>query len=264
MKGLMTRRGWLRILGASTLGGLLGGVTSPAAARGICQSLPPNPNAIFPTLDDSPEVILEKLMLGNTRYVTNNPFTHLRSAETTIEITTDQDPPVMILSCADARVVPEYIFDQPRVKLFVCRVAGNIATDELIGSLEYGVGVLGANRVPAWHGKLLIVLGHSNCGAVSSTIRLLRGTPPFPPDVLGSKIPTILAKIRPSVERAIAQSPLGISDPTLLRSATDQVARDNAGLLAAQQPILAPRVQDRRLGVVAAYYDIDTGLVTIL
>ena len=179
----------------------------------------------------------------------DDPILHLRSRDQSDEITSGQAPAAMILSCADSRAVPEYIFDQPRVKLFVCRVAGNIATDELIGSLEYGVKVLKA--------RLLIVLGHSNCGAVTSTFSLVRGMA-FPPAGWG-KVQTILEKIRPAVVRTIAQSPPGTPELALRQAATEENARLNAALLANLEPILAPGVRSDSLGVVAAGYDIGTG-----
>jgi carbonic anhydrase len=260
MFGSVTRRGWLRILGVGTLGGLLGSVTSPAAARGRCPTFPGQHKDILPSQADSPQVILEKLMQGNNRYVNNDPIPHRRDVDQGLEEidpVLGQLPAAMILSCADSRAVPEYIFDQPRARLFVCRVAGNFATDELIGSLEYGVEVLGA--------RLLIVLGHSACGAVTSTIRLVReGPSAFSPTVLASKIPIVLEGLRAPVARVIASNPPDTSAGTLLRQAIDEVARENAALLASQRPILAPRVQNGTLGVVAARYDIDTGVVSFV
>ncbi len=274
MKNLMSRRSWLQILGASTVGGLLGGMTSPAAARGRCPSLPRRLEDIVPVQADSPDLVLHKLMLGNARHVNDTPIPHDLITDEALEnrfgITpaTGQRPAVMILSCADSRVVPELIFDQPRASLFVCRVAGNYATNEAIGSLEYCSRVLRPgdflNPDPTGEQtRVLIVLGHSNCGAVNSTLSLFIDHATFPPDVLASKIATIVTALRPSVQRAVDQNPTLIGDARL-RVATDQVARDNAALLAARTPILAPPVQNGSLHVVPAYYDIASGLVTLL
>jgi carbonic anhydrase len=252
MTNLVTRRGWLQVVGAGTVTGLLG-ASSPAAARGRCPTFPGDPASVLPSQADDPQRILEKLLAGNARYIDNDPIPHNRDFDQGLEIdpVNGQRPAAMVLSCADSRVVPELIFDQPRARLFVCRVAGNFATDEIIGSLEYGVRVLGA--------KLLIVMGHSSCGAVTSTIALIRQGPgAFPPDVLASKIPIVLAGLRPPVERVIAQSPPGTPDSELLRAATDEVARENAALLRGLPPIL------QGLDVVATRYDIDTGVVNLL
>jgi carbonic anhydrase len=126
-------------------------------------------------------------------------------------------------------------------------VAGNFATDEVIGSLEYGAAVLGA--------KMLVVLGHSGCGAVDSTIALVRGTATFPPEEFG-KIRTVLEGIVPAVENVIGTVP----DDQLLRRATEENVRLNVARLSTQGPILSRRFASGQLGIVGAYYDIETGV----
>src|SRR5438876_10903973 len=102
-------------------------------------------------------------MDGNRRYVTGRTTAHKHDLEALKAKTAESQAPfAAVLACADSRVPVELVFDQTIGHLFVCRVAGNIVSPELIGSLEYGVAVLGA--------KALMVLGHSNCGAVSATI----------------------------------------------------------------------------------------------
>jgi carbonic anhydrase len=259
MIGFVSRRALLRALSLGSLGSLLG--ATPAAAirgGGGCPTVG-IPAGLLPSQADSPQEILEKLIQGNRRYVENDLIPHERSFDQGLEVdpVTGQRPAAMILSCADSRAVPELIFDQPRARLFVCRIAGNFATDELIGSLEYGAFVLGA--------KLLIVLGHSGCGAVTSTIQLIRdGAGSFPLPIQNSKIPTVLEGLRLPVERVIDSFPPGTPAAALLRPATEEVARENAALLATQPPILAPRFQDGTLAVAAAYYDIESGVVTFL
>ncbi len=109
----------------------------------------------------TPDAVLEDLLKGNERYMAGE-LTH-RNLPAQIKATTDgQYPKAVILSCIDSRVPVEYIFDQGVGDIFVARVAGNIEDEELLGSMEYGLGVAGA--------KLLMVLGHENCGAVKSAI----------------------------------------------------------------------------------------------
>ncbi len=110
----------------------------------------------------SPQDALQQLLDGNSRYVSgqttsNNPPT-ARSL-----LSEGQSPIAAIVRCADSRVSPEIVFDQPLGKLFVCGVAGNIPTPEIVESIEYAVGHLGTT--------LIVVMGHSNCGAVTAALQ---------------------------------------------------------------------------------------------
>jgi carbonic anhydrase len=259
MIGFVTRRALLRALSLGSLGTLVGATPAVAIRGGGGCPTVGIPAGLLPSQADSPEEILNKLIQGNHRYVANDLIPHERSFDQGLEVdpVAGQRPAAMILSCADSRAVPELIFDQPRARLFVCRIAGNYATDEMIGSLEFGAFVLGA--------KVLIVMGHSACGAVENTITLIReGAGAFPPPILASKIPGVLTGLRPPVQKVIDSFPPGTPAATLLRPATEEVARQNAQLLATQEPILAPRFEDGTLAVAAAYYDIDSGVVTFL
>lgn len=249
MSERLTRRWWLRAFGIGAYGALMGSAKPAEAAAEECSD--PIVPELFPVQDDSHEEILRKLALGVQRYTTNTPVRHLRCTDQSLEIAIGQAPAVMVLSCADSRIVPEHIADQPRARLFVCRVAGNWATDEVIGSLEYGAAVLGA--------KGLIVLGHSNCGAVDSTIALVKGTASFPPDQFG-KIRAVLEGIVPAVENVIGTVP----DDQLLRRATEENARLQAARLSIQGPILSKLVASGQLGIAAAYYDIETGVPSLV
>lgn len=245
----LTRRWWLRALGVGAYGALMGSAKPAVTAAEECPA-PPDPE-LFPDQDDSHQEILRKLGLGLQRYTNNTPVLHLRCTDQSLELVTGQAPAVMILSCADSRVVPEYISDQPRATLFVCRVAGNWATDEVIGSLEFGAAVLGA--------RMLIVLGHSNCGAVDSTIALVKGTATFPPEHFG-QIRAVLDGIVPAVQNVIGTVP----DNQLLRRATEENARLSAARLAIEGPILSKLFASGELGIAAAYYDIETGIASLV
>jgi len=131
----------------------------------------------------------------------------------------------------------EFVFDQSIGRLFVVRVAGNIATPEIIASIEYGVAVLGT--------KVLMVLGHSNCGAVKATIE-------------GKEVPgqisALYAPIRPAVD-------LAGSD---LNAVIDANAKIQANLLSQSSPIMAAAIKDKKLLVVPARYDVANGKVSLL
>jgi carbonic anhydrase len=249
----MTRRGWLTLLG----GGVLGAVVRPAAL-GAAPTCDPRKgrtyfrycvSVLFPNQNDSPEVIRRKLIDGNTRYVNGEAISHSLAFDITQEIATGQAPAAMILSCADSRVVPELVFDQPRASLFVCRVAGNLSTAEIVGSFEYGVAVLGA--------KLLVVLGHSNCGAVNAAIAFVRNGTRFP-----GHIQTLVEAIAPAVRNVIDHVPT--DDPgALLLAATNENARLHALALAHASPILKPAFDAGELGVAFGFVDLEPGLTSV-
>ena len=149
----LTRRNFLR---TGTLAALA--PWTPEVARAAD---PPAPGASPPPNAITPAAALKRLMEGNARYAANTPnerdFSSGRAARAQA-----QYPIGAILGCADSRVAPELTFDQAPGDLFVVRVAGNIVTPDLLASLEYGVQFLGA--------PLIIVLGHSGCGAVSAAV----------------------------------------------------------------------------------------------
>ena len=140
---------------------------------------PPKPQNVL-----APDAALDRLVKGNLRYVEGvsrrHDFKHEREA-----LATGQNPFAGILSCADSRIAPEYAFDTGRGDLFVCRVAGNFASDEMIASLEYGSSVLG---VP-----LFMVLGHDSCGAVDAAIKSLKDNSTLP-----GHLPSLVSAITPA------------------------------------------------------------------
>lgn len=254
MDSPVTRRGLMKLLGISAIGGVL----TPASASGALEWCSPDRGTtafqlcselLFPNQNDSLRVIVDKLQFGNVRYVTGDTISHSLVSDNDQELATGQAPAVMVLSCADSRVVPELLCDQPRAKLFVGRVAGNVVTDEIVASFEYAVKVLGAT--------FLVVLGHSDCGAVRSAISLAQGQNSFPPEEFG-QIRNLLDKIVPAVR--IAEDQPGV--PSLLERATNANAILTAQALAQLEPILAPAVRGGDVGVVAAHFDIASGMAT--
>jgi carbonic anhydrase len=181
---------------------------------------------------------IEKLMAGNKRFATQKTQQPNRGSFRLREVANGQNPFAAILGCADSRVPAEIVFDQGLGDLFVVRVAGNIATPEEIGSLEYGTLVLGA--------KVVLVLGHQKCGAVKATIE----NKPVP-----GKIGSVLAQIRPAV--LSSKGKLGDS----LKNATVANIKNQIATLKTS-PVLADLIKTGKLKIVGGYYDLDTGVVT--
>jgi carbonic anhydrase len=200
---------------------------------------PPKPQNVL-----SPDASLERLLKGNSRYVDGlalrHDFKHEREA-----LAGAQNPFAAVLSCADSRIAPEYAFDSGRGDLFVCRVAGNFATDEVIGSLEYAVAVLG---VP-----LILVLGHESCGAIDAAIKSLKDDKPLP-----GHIPSLVAGVGGAVKAVLQQG------GDTLGKATRQNVIDNVGRLSAATPILSAAVEQRKLRVVGGVYGLKDGRVEML
>jgi len=249
MDTMMTRRSWWRLLGGGALGAVLGsGAAAAAPGSGPRQAFRFS-GALFPNQGDSPEIIRQKLINGNARYVSGQGVSSSLDFDLQQDIAALQEPAAMILSCADSRVVPELLFDQPRATLFVCRVAGNISPPEIIGSLEFGLAVLGA--------KLLVVLGHSDCGAVRGAIAFVRDGTSAP-----GHIQSIVEAIAPAVRNVIDLVPPGDPDALLL-AATNENARLTALALANASPILKPAFEAGDLGVAFGFVDIKPGLTTV-
>ncbi|HZM26823.1 MAG TPA: carbonic anhydrase [Gemmatimonadales bacterium] len=186
----------------------------------------------------SPADALKRLMDGNARYAIGKLISFQQDLQILKQKTTEkQEPFAAVLSCADSRVPVEIVFDQTIGHVFVTRVAGNVVTPEIIGSLEYGVAVLGT--------AVLVVLGHGSCGAVSAAIAAK--------DVPG-QISALYRHIRPAVDQAGSD----------LDAAIRANARIHARLLQEASPVIASAVKQKRLKVVAAYYDLATGVVTLL
>ena len=200
---------------------------------------PPKPQNVL-----SPDASLKRLMAGNERYVDGvaqrHDFRHEREA-----LVGGQNPYAAILSCADSRIAPEYAFDSGRGDLFVCRVAGNFATDETVASLEYAVAVL---NVP-----LILVLGHDACGAVDATIKSLKDDKPLP-----GHMPSLVEAIAPSVKAASSQ------DGGKLDNAIRQNVIDNVAKLKSATPILSAAVDEKKLKVQGGIYRLKTGKVEMV
>jgi carbonic anhydrase len=195
----------------------------------------------------TPDEALRALQEGNERHVAGSRElrTHSPLAERHDQ---GQQPFVALITCADSRISPTLIFDLDRGNLFVSRVAGNSVDTGTLGSTEYAVAVLGV--------KLVMVLGHSDCGAVRAAIDVAGGAASFPPDEYGSIGPIVEAVV-PAVEALPA-------DQRTLPACIAANARAQAAEIAGASPVIGPAVESGRVSVVAAVYEIETGRVELL
>jgi carbonic anhydrase len=186
----------------------------------------------------SPDAALKALMDGNARFVAKQ-LTSFQEDLAILKQNTvaKQEPFAAVLACADSRVPVELIFDQSIGHVFVTRVAGNIASAEIIASLEYGAAVLGT--------RTILVLAHSGCGAVKAAMA---------GKAVPGQISTLFRFIRPAVDRA--NGDLTVAE---MVNATIQ-----AGLLRDASPVLSDLVKQGKLSIAAGFYDLGTGKVTLL
>jgi len=193
----------------------------------------------------TPDEALQLLVDGNARYVANQPterdFTSGRAARAA-----GQAPFAAILGCADSRIAPELAFDRGPGDLFVVRVAGNFVTTDGLASLEYGAAVLGT--------KLIMVLGHTSCGAINATIKALQTRNDLP-----GHIADLARALKPGIEAEVRRQ----GDDLAYRAVVANV-RHNVRRLHDAKPILAEMVAKRRLRVVGAVYDLPTGKVNLV
>lgn len=185
--------------------------------------------------------VLAELKSGNGHHVQRRYQHPHDSLERRRQLVSGQHPHAEILSCSDSRVPPEIVFDQGLGDLFIVRVAGNVATDTEIGSLEYGAEHL--------HIPLLVVLGHESCGAVTAAVQ---GGPPE------GHITALVNLITPAVEKSRGMS----GDPVAkaVRMNVEMVVKQ----LRTSTPILSELVAHGKLRIVGAVYSIETGAVTWL
>src|SRR5262245_54578208 len=189
----------------------------------------------------SADAVLRELKAGNDHHVAKRYQHPHQTAARQRELSATQAPHAIILSCADSRVAPEIILDQGLGDLFDVRVAGNVASDTELASIEYAAAHL--------HTPLLVVMGHQKCGAVTAAAESGEAE---------GHLPSLLALIRPAVERARTQ-PGDLID-NAVRMNVENVVRQVRG----STPVLAALVDRGVLTVVGAVYSLDTGRVAWL
>ena len=211
---------------AGTAAGLLSGVELVVPTLAQAQDV------------STPDAALTELMNGNRRF-TAGKMTHHEQDLSVLKAHTEakQEPFAALLSCADSRVPIELIFDQSIGHIFVTRIAGNMVTPEIMGSLEYGALVLGT--------KVIVVMGHSNCGAVKATID-------------GKSVPGQISSLFPHIQPAVDQA-----GPDLV-AATKANAKMQATLVREASTVISGMVKEGKVKVVAAYYDLGSGAVELL
>jgi carbonic anhydrase len=189
------------------------------------------------------EKALAELKAGNERYATGTHL-HRDYGPERAELALSQRPFAIVLSCADSRVSPELAFDQSRGHLFVIRLAGNFVDDNGLASAEYGAAVLGAS--------LIVVLGHSECGAIKATIDVITKNKELP-----GHLPTLVSYLKPPVEQALKQG-------GSVEAAIRQNVATNVEKLKTAGPVIAPLVEEKKVEVIGALYDLRTGRVEFL
>ncbi len=190
----------------------------------------------------APAKAIAKLKEGNGRYTSGNLEHPGQTTERRAELTKDQHPFAVILSCSDSRVPPEIVFDQGLGDLFVVRVAGNVIDDHGLGSIEYAVDHLGA--------RLIVVLGHQSCGAVKAAKETIAAKSKAP-----GHIQSLVTAIQPVVE-ATAKDDLD----TTVKANVKHVVQ----ALRSSTPILKAKVDSAEVQVIGGYYSLDTGDVSLL
>jgi len=190
----------------------------------------------------------ERLREGNLRFVSDvrNPET-LTSQARRKELATGQEPFAIILGCSDSRVPAEIVFDQGLGDLFVIRVAGNIVASSQVGSVEFAAARFGT--------RLVVVLGHSQCGAVLATLEELQ----LPEGNQSPHLRSIVDRVRPSVEALAVE--LSHDPDALIRQAVRTNISASANQLRHGSEVLERLIRNDGLVVVGAEYSLETGLV---
>ena len=206
-------------------------LASPTLAAG------PNPGV-------SADEAMRVLKAGNARYVEGKPqHPHQDRVRRALTAAQGQHPLATVLTCSDSRTPAEIIFDQGLGDIFVVRVAGNVAATDEVGSIEYAVDVRAA--------PLVVVLGHTQCGAVGAVLDNAK----LPPNIA-----KLVAPIKPAVDQAREDNPDAAKDVLLRAAITDNVWQAIDDMLR-QSPIIRDKIKNNQVQVVGALYDLDSGQV---
>ena len=204
--------------------------------------LQPSSSAIAATSSSlDPSAAKKRLMDGNQRFVHQLSEHRDQSPTRMKEVSQAQHPFAALLSCADSRVAPEILFDEGIGDLFDIRVAGNIVTPEVLGSLEYAVEILGT--------PLIMVLGHERCGAVTAAVQGKR---------LSGHIDSFVKAIKPAIANLEGTSD-DLVDKAVVANVRYQIQK-----LTQNSTILSQQLLDGKLEIVGGRYDLDTGEVILI
>ena len=190
----------------------------------------------------TPKKAVELLKEGNKRFVQNLKINRnlLQQAN---ETTDGQYPFAAILSCIDSRTSAELIFDQGLGDIFSIRIAGNILNEDIVGSMEFACKVAGS--------KLIVVLGHTNCGAVKGACDHVE---------LGN-LTGLLDKIQPAIDKETTETERNASNPDFVQKVTELNVKEVTTLIIEKSPILREMINERSIGVIGGVHDISTGEV---
>ncbi|MDQ2681355.1 MAG: carbonic anhydrase [Candidatus Eremiobacteraeota bacterium] len=193
----------------------------------------------------SPKVAMQLLLAGNQRFVEGHSATR-NDPSRREELAGGQQPFAIVLSCSDSRVPPELVFDRGLGDLFVVRVAGNYATSDGIGSIQYAV--------EHFESPLIFVLGHSSCGAIHATVDNLRaGSPPVP-----GNIQNIVTAIDPAA-KAVLHKPGDV-----YMNAAEENVRRTVATIHSTHVSIAPAIKAGKLEVIGGIYDLASGRVRVV
>ena len=195
---------------------------------------------------------LDRLITGNRRFVSGmHNSAHLTSPARRNALTEDQKPFAIVLGCSDSRVPAEIVFDQGLGNLFVIRVAGNVVAPSQIGSVEFAAEL--------YNTRLVVVMGHSRCGAILATIDELERREEHPSKNLRS----IVGRVRPAIE-PLMQTELARDHDALVQEAVRANVRASVENLRHGSEILEEMIQQDHLVIVGAEYSLETGVVDFL
>lgn len=239
INGFVGRRNFLKILGvgstvlATSIGAKSILFEDTAVAQQVNSQQEPHPI--------SPDEGLKRLIDGNKRFVEGKQINPNQSRDRLLETSAAQFPYAAILGCSDSRVPTEVVFDQGVGDLFVVRVAGNVASEAAIGSLEFSTAVLGS--------QLILVLGHQKCGAVQAAIAN---------EALVGRLGVFVEEIKPAVEEVRSDSG-DIEENAIIANVEFQIKE-----LSESSTLLSGLVKEGKLKIVGGVYNLTNGEVTLL
>lgn len=191
----------------------------------------------------TPDAALKRLQEGNARFVAGKTV-NCDLTKQVKETATQQSPIAVIVGCIDSRVPPEMVFDQRLGDVFAARIAGNFVNTDIIGSLEFATAAAGA--------KLIVVLGHSECGAIKGAVD----------DVKLGNLTSMLANIRPSLTKLNYVGVPSSKNKELVQKVADQNAKDAADMIMAKSTVIADLVKSGKVKIVSAMHDLGTGKIS--
>lgn len=194
----------------------------------------------------TPDQSIQALIDGNQRFVSGKVLNH-KYQEDQKSVAADQHPHAAVLACLDSRVAPEIILDQSLGDIFVGRVAGNVESTDMLGSLEFAAKVKGVRSI--------MVMGHTSCGAVIGACK----------DVKMGSLTSLLKEIKPAIKETKKKFPKMKEDSTeFYDHASVENVKETVSNIAKRSKILSDLVKEGKLKIVGAMYDLNTGKVTLV